>query len=70
VSLVIKWVIRALYSPIKSGGGGFGFVGQKVVSRPSADSFAVGRRQKQEGGEEEEEGEAKGAGGGCFPRMT
>jgi hypothetical protein len=29
------------------GGGGGGWPGQKVLSKPSADSFAVGRRQKQ-----------------------
>jgi hypothetical protein len=30
-------------------------VGQKVLSKPSADSFAVGRRQKKEVEEEEED---------------
>jgi hypothetical protein len=32
---------------------GEGGWGQKVLSRPSADSFAVGRRQKEGGGEDD-----------------
>jgi hypothetical protein len=39
-SLVIKCVIKGIFNKV-------GWVGcQKVLSRPSADSFAVGRRQK------------------------
>jgi hypothetical protein len=36
---------------VGGGGGGWGGGGggQKVLSKPSADSFAVGRRQKQGG---------------------
>jgi hypothetical protein len=47
VSLVTKYVtgdfLQLTFNDVGRGGGG-----QKVLSKPSADSFAVGRKQKEE----------------------
>jgi hypothetical protein len=41
-SLVLKGTIEGRFNKVGWGG----WVGQKMLSRPSADSFAVGKRQK------------------------